>query len=91
MDIFFTPPDTTLAADGEKAIEKASEALPKLGQALAEPMKHFWEGFSSAGNAPSDVTIDFNLLFEGSAGWAIVSARTQASLRVTLKWSDDKG
>ena len=87
MEIYFVEPESSLADAGEKELQKASEALPALGRALAQPMKEFWDGFASVGNEPNDVELTFKLLFEGKAGWAIVSTRGEASLTVKLKWS----
>ncbi|QFT93158.1 hypothetical protein FIU86_09900 [Roseovarius sp. THAF9] len=87
MELVFVPPHSTLAAtDNTEEMQKASEALPGIGAALAEPMKAFWENLAAAGNPPDTIEMGLNLLFEGKAGWAIISARTEASLSLKLTW-----
>ena len=90
MEIYFIPPKSSLAASKHEDLQKASEALPAIGKALAKPMKEFWDGFSAVGNPPSDVEITLNLVFEGKIGWAIVSVRTESSLAIKLKWSSSE-
>jgi len=93
MEIYFLEPKSSLAASRELSdenIQNASEALPAIGEALAQPIKKFWNSFSDLGNEPDEVVLNFKLLFEGKAGWAIVSARSEASLTISLKWSKDQ-
>jgi len=91
MELTFVPPQSTLAsADNKKEVQRASEALPEIGSALATPMKQFWDNLAAAGSPPDEIEMGLNLLFEGKAGWAIISARTEASLSLKLTWKAKK-
>lgn len=88
MELVFVPPNSTLAAgNNAEEVQRASEALPKIGEALAKPMKQFWDNLAAAGSPPDTIEMSLNLLFEGKAGWAIISARTEASLNLKLTWN----
>lgn len=75
-----------LASADEGRAEKFANALPALGEALAEPAAAFWRSLTHNKDIkPSEVEVKLGLSFEGGMKWAIV-AKAGATIDVTLKW-----
>jgi hypothetical protein len=85
-EIFIVPNPSGGLMKGEGHVEKATRALPALGEALAGPMAEFWQNLTrSAPERPDEVEVKLGLNFEGGTTWAIV-AKVGATVDVTLKW-----
>jgi hypothetical protein len=71
----------------DSQVQKATQALPALGEALAGPMNEFWQNLIRHAPAPPDeVEVKLALNFEGGTSWAIV-AKVGATVDVTMKWT----
>jgi hypothetical protein len=83
--IMANPSGGLLTADTQA--EKATRALPALGEALAAPMAEFWQNLTQNGTLrPDEVEVKLGLNFEGGTSWAIV-AKVGATVDITLKWT----
>lgn len=90
-EIFIAPkPTSGLSTADEERAERAANALPALGAALAGPAAAFWKNLTKDDAfRPSEVEIRLGLSFEGGTKWAII-ATVGGTVDVTLKWTSSK-
>lgn len=85
-EIVIAPSLRSGASSTGKVVERATTALPALGDALAGPVTEFWRRLSTGTSVrPDEVQVRLALSFEGGTQWAIV-ATAEGTIEVTLTW-----
>jgi Trypsin-co-occurring domain 1 len=85
-EIVISPTLRSGTSTAATAAERATTALPALGEALAGPVSQFWQKMTEGASLkPDEVEVRLGLSFEGGTKWAIV-ATAGATIDVTVKW-----
>jgi len=75
---------------GEKVVERAEETLEHAINRIRPAAELVLNAFREA-NQPSEIALEFGLKVSGKVGMVFASADSEATFKVSLKWSGNKG